>query len=407
MNEQPAVPGSGPPSSGTPESTPTPEVTPTPEASATPDVAGVPSSTPEVAPTSETAAPPEVSPTLVTSSAAESGPVAVASPAVASTSLPASSASTSRTPKWLPLFLAAVIPAVVVGLIVFALAGNNSGGSSGSSSGAGILDGFFRLGPASDGDVTSFKEKLPPDFPQNFPQMDGTKVVASFSIVSEDGTNYFVVLSGNHTPDEIYKYYLGALDKDPWQVEVARAADEFTGVRFSRPDDPDITGDVTVHHSDLDNQTVTYVSVEDASKKQAAAKKPADSFTLGASRDLPPGFPANDVPIYKGKTSTAVVTDTYIERGQGGQNFIVSALTKDSEDDVVKYYRDAFTKKGWTVKDGTPSSSASPAAQSIDFTDGSAGKISGSVRADQADADPQYTQVDLVLQVSGASPKGN
>jgi hypothetical protein len=102
-----------------------------------------------------------------------------------------------------------------------------------------------------------------------------------------------------------------------------------------------------------------------------------------------------------------VVTDTYFERGQGGRNFIVTYLTKDSQGDVLSFYRDEFGKRGWTVNDGTTSSS-SRFAISIDFNDGNRGEISGSVRADAFEDDSSYTQIDLVLQLSGRrSPRGN
>jgi hypothetical protein len=135
----------------------------------------------------ETAAPEPVPSSFGTNEAQE--PAASTPPTFSPASRPA------RPPAWLPFFLLAVVPALVVGVLVYVLAGNDSGGG-GSASGAGILDGFFRLGPSSDGDVTSFKDELPPDFPKEFPLMSGEKVVASFQIVSTDGTNYFAVLSG-------------------------------------------------------------------------------------------------------------------------------------------------------------------------------------------------------------------
>ncbi|HLF77352.1 MAG TPA: hypothetical protein VJB57_07645, partial [Dehalococcoidia bacterium] len=230
----------------------------------------------------------------------------------------ASTARMARPPKWLPLFLLAVVPALVVGLAVYFFAGSDDGGGGGAN-GAGVLDGFFRLGPGSDGDVSSFKGELPPEFPKEFPLMSGFSIVGSFEIVSDEGTNYFAVLSGSASTDEVYDYYLGILDKDPFQIEIARAGTDFTGVRFSRPDNPDIQGDVTIHHSELDNKTVAYVSVEDVSKKKSSVKKPADAFKLPSSRALPPGFPS-DVPIYKGRSAQSVVTDTYFERRQGGRN---------------------------------------------------------------------------------------
>jgi hypothetical protein len=318
------------------------------------------------------------------------------------TAAPKGASRRARVPAWLPLLLAAIVPAVIVGAVVFLVAGNGSGDSN--SGGAGVLDGFFRLDPSSVGDVESYKAALPPDFPKDFPVMDKSKIVASFELNSDEGVNYFVVLSGNYDPQEVYDFYLASLDKTPWQVEIARAGSDFTGVRFSRPDNPDVQGDLRVHHSDLDDATITYVSFEDIGKKSSGTK-PSETYTLPASRALPPGFPS-DIPIYKGKSAESVVTDTYFERRQGGRNFIVSYLTKDSQGDVLSYYRDEFGKRGWNVSDGT--STTSRFAISIDFNDGNQGEISGSVRADAFEEDSSYTQIDLVLQVSGRrSPRGN
>jgi hypothetical protein len=311
------------------------------------------------------------------------------------------SPAAARPPKWLPFFLLAVVPALVVGLAVYFLAGDDTG--SGGDNGAGVLDGFFRLGPGSDSDVVSLKGTLPADFPKEFPVMSGFSVVGSFEIAADDGTTYFVVLSGGASKDDVYNYYLGILDKEPFQIEIARAGIDFVGLRFSRPDNPDIQGDVTIHHSDLDNKTIAYISLEDVSKKGGGTKA-ADAFVLPASRALPPGFP-NDIAIYKSRSGQSIVTDTYFERRQGGRNFLITVLTKDSQDDVLKFYRDEFAKKGFTVTDGT---STSRFALSIDFNDGSKGEISGSVRTDQFDDDPSYNQIDLVLQVSGRrSSRGN
>jgi hypothetical protein len=305
----------------------------------------------------------------------------------------------SGMPKWLPLFLLAVIPALIVGIVVALVA---SGGSSSSSDGSGdsqaaaIIDGFIHSSPSSDSTVLSYKDQLAPGFPKEFPLYKGAKVVASFSIMSSDGANYFAVLSTNDDPDKVYTYYQTAMDKDPYQVDISTAGEDFTGVRFTQVSNPDVAGEVAVHRSDLDKRTNIYVTFQASTTD---TKAPTAKFVPSPSRSLPDGFPASDVPVYKGKADS-IVTDTYKERSPGGIQYIVSFITKDSQDDVMSYYRKQFGDKKWTVSDSSDKNKGFAIA--IDFDDG-ANKTSGSVAADAFDKDNSYTKVDLYVMTNTGS----
>ncbi len=201
-------------------------------------------------------------------------------------------------------------------------------------------------------------------------------------------------------------YYLNALDKDPWQVEIGRASSDFTGLRFSRPDNADVTGDITLYQSKLDNKTAVFLSYQDVSQSGTPGSLATSApFVPGASRPLPTGFP-KDVPIYAGASGPSTVIDTYFERQPGGQAFVVSFVTKDSTDDVIAYYRKAFGDKGWEVTD-EDTSSAGQFAVGINFSDGNAQSIQGSVTADAYPTDSSYNKVDLLVQVTSAHSNGN
>jgi hypothetical protein len=304
-----------------------------------------------------------------------------------------------RLPGWLPLVLLAVVPAVVVGALVWALAGDG-GGDEGA---AGALEGILRPPSDPNTQIDSFKGEVPPDFPDDFPLYSDGKVVVSLEILSDEGTSYFVVMNTKDPTDEVYDFYRAELDDDPWQVEIGQSSAELTGVRFLRPDNPDVSGTVIIHRSDLDDTTSIYVSFEDV----AAAISPGSAdnpFNLGASRPLPPGFP-NDVPIYSSRGNNSVVVDTYFERGGGGQIFRVSFLTKDSSDDVIKYYTDEFKGRGWTATDST-GQSATSFALSLNFADNNQ-SLQGQITADSFENDAAYTKVDMVVQVTGARSRGN
>jgi hypothetical protein len=300
-------------------------------------------------------------------------------------------------PMWLPLFLLAVIPALIVGIAVALVAG---GGSSSSDDGqaAAIIDGFIHSSPSSDQDITSYKKQLPPGFPKDFPAYPGAKIVGSFGITGSDSTNYFAVLSSSDDPSKVYDFYLQRLDKDPWQVQISATSDQFTGVRFTQPAEPDIAGEVALHRSTLDKRTNIYVTFQDSSTPDV--KKPDPNFNPGQSRALPSSFPG-DVPIYKGKTPTTV-TETYMERSPGSIDYVITALTKDSQDDVVSFYKQEFDKKGWTVTDSTDKSKG--LAIGMDFAD-SAKKFTGSVAADTYDKDDKFTKVDLYVTANTGAGK--
>lgn len=306
----------------------------------------------------------------------------------------------SGLPPWLPYFLIAVVPAIVVGLLVYALAGGDGGG--GSNSAAAVFDGYLRRSPAASESLASYPGEAPPDFPGDFPIIKGAKIVTSFVIGSQQGRTYFLIMNASTSEKEAYEYYLQRLDEEPWQIEFARASDEVTVLGFSRPDNADVQGDISMYHSDLDNKTTLYMTYQDVAKKgNPSADEP---FVLSRSRALPPDFP-NDIPIYGGKQSESVVTDSYFERNAGSRNFYVSFLTKDSQDDVLGFYRSEFEKRGWTVGDSKTQNRGF--TLSIDFSDGSKQEVMGTVTADTFQDDADYTKVNLLLQVSTTRGRGN
>jgi hypothetical protein len=299
----------------------------------------------------------------------------------------------SGIPLWLML-LSVVVAAALAGVAVFFVTSGDDD-SGGSVDAAGIVDGLMRLGRADQANISSYDGELPPEFAADFPMYEDAEVVVSIAIASEEGTGYLIVLSSPDPADEVYAFYNDALDVDPWQVEVGRASDEFTGLRFLRPDNIDVSGDVSLHQSQLDDRTVIYLSYSDISQALVPGGA-SDPFAVGGTRPLPVGFP-EDIPIYEGAEPT-VILDTYFERGQGGRAFIVTFLTKDSQDAVIEYYRQEFEGRGWVVSDAAQSGTSF--ALGIEFDDGPDQSVSGSITADAFENDPAYTQVDLLVTTS-------
>jgi hypothetical protein len=299
-------------------------------------------------------------------------------------------------PPWLPYFLLAVVPALVVGVVVYAFTG-----SSGSNEAATVIDSFIRRSLSADEPVTTHEGKLPPEFPSEFPNYPDADIVVSFVLPSEEGTNYFAVLTTTKKPEEAYNFFFDRLDEGAWQVEAAQSSSDFTGILFTRPDNPDISGDVTIQPSGITDTTAIFISLQDIGA--TAGTNSSEPFVLKPSRPLPPGFPS-DIPIFRGNSGDSVILDTYVQRGGGSINFFVSFLTKDPQNDVVNFYRQEFQKRGWTITD---SETANNFSLGIDFTDGNRQEIQGTVMADSFEDDSSYTRVDLYLQVSASRGRGN
>jgi len=300
-------------------------------------------------------------------------------------------------PAWVPYFLLAVVPALVVGILVYVFAGDSGGGGGGGNA-AGIVEGLLRLTPDSNTQVDAYRGELPPDLPADIPLYGDADPVVSFAIITPSGTNYFVVLTTKDPANDVFSFFREQLDNDPWQVEIGQTGSQITGIQFTRPDNADVSGVITVHHSDLDDVTSILLTYEDLS----AALTPGTGPTLpllGQSRPLPPGFPES-VPIYEADAETVVI-DSYFQRGQGGQLFAVTFLTQDSQDDIIAYYRGEFEARNWTVTDSTNTDTTSFAV-GIEFDDGEE-SLSGQLTADTYEEDAAYTRVDLVVQLSGAT----
>ncbi len=306
----------------------------------------------------------------------------------------------SRPLRWLAYAVLAILPALVVGLAVYFFKGGSSGNDGQA---AAVIDGFLRLGQGSDQQILTFEGETPEGFPEEFPVLEGGDAVVSFHLFDEGGASYFVILSANATPDEVLDFYLAALNEDPWQVEIASASTDFTGLRFTRPDNAEVQGDVTIRGSETDGRTTVYVTFQDISLS-ARATPDAGPFVLGPSRPLPSGFPA-DVPLYESTAGEVTVTETFFQRDPGGTIFVISLLTEDGQREVIDFYETEFERLGWTFSvSDTP---INEFVVGVDFSDGPGDELSGSVFADSFADEPTFTKVDIQVRVSGGRGRGN
>ena len=253
---------------------------------------------------------------------------------------------------------------------------------------AGIVSRILALGQPAGASVQHFAGRLPDDMPVELPPYPGSDLMASLRHVVGDDVVYFIVLDTGDSPDEVLQYYEEVFSDDPWQVEATSSTEELTALQFSKVDDANISGAVAVNQSlEGDGWSSIFISLEVIS---GAGEEEEEPFQLGASRPLPRDFPS-DIPIYEGSTviGTAYVTSP------GNQDFLITFLSRDSQDEVIEYYREEFEARGWSVTDEP----GEGFGVSISFQDSASPEISGTIFADLFPEERDYTQVDMQLRV--------
>ncbi len=293
---------------------------------------------------------------------------------------------------------------LISALLSLALAG--CAGDDGSQTADIIHRLLVAAGADGAGGLESFAGRLPEDLPVAPPLYPGAALIVSSrqpapqgdfgggAVLEEPGGEtpypllFFIVLDTADTREEVFAFYEEALDEDPWQMEASVSTSGLDTLQFLYVDDPDIAGAVSIAPGGGDGRVSILISLQDA----GAVREEQPPFKLTASLPLPKEFP-QDVPLYRG----AIITDGAFFRSPGDESFLIIFLTRDSQDQVIEFYRETFEELGWTVTEG----SASGLTERINFR-GERGDIQGDVLADRFSEDRRYTEVSLRVQVNPA-----
>jgi hypothetical protein len=256
-----------------------------------------------------------------------------------------------------------------------------------------VLERLVARGQGQEAQVRAFVGEMPVGLPWEIPIYPASEVLASFVLERPELSAYFVMLDSDSTAAEVLEFYEAALDEDPWQVESFVSAQEVMGLDFSKIDDANVGGGLTVDSLPEGGSSIA-ISVQTIREDSALEEEP---FKPGASRPLPSQFPS-EVPLYPGST---VIEASWL-RSPGHVEFLVTLLTKDIQEDVIDFYREELTDQGFVVTDGE----GTGLALVLSFTDAAAGDLEGSVTTDIFEEDPAYTRVDIQLLVgSGRAPE--
>ena len=287
----------------------------------------------------------------------------------------------------LPLLFVAWL---ATGVLALAFAGCGGGGDQTER----IVERLLTSGQEQDTQVRTFVGEMPSEMPWDVPRYPGSKILASFVLEQAGQSTYFIMLDSDDAAADVLNFYEGAFDEDPWQVEGFISGREAMAIQFSKIDDANVSGGLSVDVLSKGGSGVT-LSVQRIEESGAQEDEP---FELEASRPLPSTFPS-EVPLYPGAT----VTDTTWLRSAGAVEFLVTLLTADAQDDVIEFYRGEFTDRGFTVVD----EAGEGFAIVLSFSEPATGELEGRLTTDVFQEDAAYTQVDIQLRVGSAQGDGN
>ena len=257
-----------------------------------------------------------------------------------------------------------------------------------------IVERLLTSGQDQNTQVRTFVGEMPSEMPWDVPLPPGSKILASFVLEQAGQSTYFIMLDSDDAAAEVLNFYEGAFDEDPWQVEGFISGREAMAIQFSKIDDANVSGGLSVDVLSKGGSGVA-LSLQQVEGSGAQEEQP---FELEASRPLPSTFPS-DVALYPGAT----VTDTTWLRSAGAVEFLVTLLTTDAQEDVVEFYRGEFADRGFTVVD----EAGEGFAVVLSFSEPATGELEGRLTADIFEEDAAYTRVDIQLQVGSAQGDGN
>jgi len=215
--------------------------------------------------------------------------------------------------------------------------------------------------PGGDGEVqVTTGGELPKQFPDDFPIFEGAKLTGTVTGEQEGQSGFFVTWETDASPDDVTDFYKEALDKDPWKTAGVFTTSDGAMITFTRADNENFGGGVTVASSDGKTQFVVFMgegagvapSAEATTEEQPTPRteatpkeeQPAAQAELPDEVALPNGYPSDVAPIPSG----ARVTDASSFTADSQTTVAVSYLTKEDPESIGDFYSAEVPGDGWS-----------------------------------------------------------
>ncbi len=219
------------------------------------------------------------------------------------------------------------------------------------------------------GDSISLSDKLPSDFPGDFPVYKGASLQGSYKGTQEGITGYIVSWQTGDSVDKVKSFYDGEFDKGPWK---AASSGNAGGSAFWSADNSDSNKTAWVSVADSDGKTMIIVALGDkqdtsssdsqaqaedtatpssgngsSAKKTPTAEPEAEATVTSPLPDevsLSKDFPKDRVPFPGG---ARVTSDSSYSSG-GQKTFLAEIYVKQSAASVNDYFKGELPKHSWT-----------------------------------------------------------
>ncbi len=215
--------------------------------------------------------------------------------------------------------------------------------------------------PGGDGNVkVTTGGELPSDFPNDFPIFKDANLTGTVKGEQEGQSGYFATWETDASTQEVTDFYKGALDKDPWKTAGVFTSSEGVLISFTRTDNENFGGGVTVASSDGKTQFVVFMgegaglapSAEATTEGQPTPEKaatpeeeaPPAQAELPDEVALPDDYPSDVAPIPDG----ARVVDASSYTAGGQTSVAVSYLTKEDPESIGDFYGAEVPGDGWS-----------------------------------------------------------
>jgi hypothetical protein len=274
------------------------------------------------------------------------------------------------------------------------------------------------------GGEVSVSDKVPGDFPKDYPVYKGAKVTGSLTGSSKGITGTTVTWETGDSLDKVTAFYADAFKSGAWKSDstgqlndssfwtgdssdgkkshylmVSKAGDKTTIIVTVGDKQGDTSSSDTPTSGGSTSKTATGGSSSGSSKTATASaessSKTPESSPLPPEVKLSKDFPTDRVPLPSGARVTG--SSSF---GQGGsKTYIIEFYTKDSPENVADYFSNEMPKHGWS--DAFSSNSNGDYFVTFTAGDASASSNDGMTAAASASESAGYTKVGVTVSLTG------
>lgn len=265
----------------------------------------------------------------------------------------------------------------------------------------------------------STSNKLPSDFPSDFPTYKGADVQASTTGTYNGISGLYVVWQTGDSVDKVKSYFDDQFKNGSWKSNTTATTNGTSYWVVDSPDHKkagyvsvsDVNGKTSISAAIGDNTNPSGSATESSSSSSEDTPESSDTASSSSSEDNTPvsadlpeaatlssDFPKDRVPF----PDNSRVTSSTSVSSNGQKNYYVEIYVKDSVSNVNDYFKNELPKHGWT--DAFSSESNGSFIQTYSGatpSDPSGQGESLTVSVDTSDVDG-YAKVSIIASVAGS-----